>query len=336
MGHISNEERAQLREFLNDRFNLDEMKTLSFDLGIDFEALPHATKSQFSRELVAYFHRNKKLGCLIAAMVQERPDEWLGQLLAKVASCAPNQKVQIILSNDTLQSRADLKQKLAELLGIPADDVMILATAVGSIHLLLGLPATAVLALQQLPIPYQLGHYQLVSVVPYAQLPPLTQAKWRTAVNPPTLPLGPVATSWPILKISAALLVLLLVGISTAVWLLWRAQPSLQIINQCADPLPLPMAADVRSLLSLPEAILPNQSVTLPIMAGTYQLLAQDDDEWVLHLPRPLPVAAIDQFSLGEIEIETAVTLNGRTLQPPQQFEVQSGQTAVLILCDNA
>ena len=33
-------ERASLREFLVDRFSLDELKNLAFDLGVDYESFP--------------------------------------------------------------------------------------------------------------------------------------------------------------------------------------------------------------------------------------------------------------------------------------------------------
>ena len=102
MSQLSSEDRARLREFLADRFNLSEMKTLCFDLGVDYEEFPHGTRTEFSREVITYFERLNKVGCLVAEMVQERPDDWLTQLLAEVPGCHPNQKVQVVLSNDKI------------------------------------------------------------------------------------------------------------------------------------------------------------------------------------------------------------------------------------------
>ena len=55
--------RAKLRQFLVDRFSLDDLKDLAFDLGVDFQALPHQSTQELARELIAYLERLEKKGC---------------------------------------------------------------------------------------------------------------------------------------------------------------------------------------------------------------------------------------------------------------------------------
>ena len=49
--------RAQLRQGLVDCFNEEELRTLCFDLGLDYESLPAQGKDGKAREIVAYFER---------------------------------------------------------------------------------------------------------------------------------------------------------------------------------------------------------------------------------------------------------------------------------------
>ena len=51
---VSPDVRSRLRQFLTERFNLSELKDLSFDLGVDYEMFPHQTKGELSRELLAW------------------------------------------------------------------------------------------------------------------------------------------------------------------------------------------------------------------------------------------------------------------------------------------
>ena len=48
---------TMLRQILAERFNEGELRTLCFDLGIDYENLPGQGKADKARELVAYFQR---------------------------------------------------------------------------------------------------------------------------------------------------------------------------------------------------------------------------------------------------------------------------------------
>jgi hypothetical protein len=67
-------DRVALREILSDRFNLDELRTLCFDLHIEFENLGGETKRAKAREIVAYCERAGRLDVLVAAVRKLRPD----------------------------------------------------------------------------------------------------------------------------------------------------------------------------------------------------------------------------------------------------------------------
>ncbi|MBK8988594.1 MAG: AAA family ATPase [Chloroflexi bacterium] len=64
---------TQLRHLLNDHFNHDELRTLCFDLNLDYEALPGESKGGKVRELLAYMQRREQgLERLITAVRRER------------------------------------------------------------------------------------------------------------------------------------------------------------------------------------------------------------------------------------------------------------------------
>jgi WD40 repeat protein/LysM repeat protein len=68
---------TQLRKTLTQRFSLDELKTLCFDLGIDFEELPAKTKSGIARELVEYCKHRHRIDDLVKKGRELRSDiDW--------------------------------------------------------------------------------------------------------------------------------------------------------------------------------------------------------------------------------------------------------------------
>lgn len=68
------QDRAALRQILESRFSLEELKTLASDLGVDYNLLHHQTKSELSRELVDYFEHRGDLNRLVTAVQSQRPD----------------------------------------------------------------------------------------------------------------------------------------------------------------------------------------------------------------------------------------------------------------------
>ena len=65
---------VQLRQVLETRFNRQELRTLCFDLDVDYDSLPGEGKGAKARELVAYLERRDLLPALIALVRQQRPD----------------------------------------------------------------------------------------------------------------------------------------------------------------------------------------------------------------------------------------------------------------------
>lgn len=64
---------SDLYDQLVEKFNLEELKSLCFDLGVDFENLGGTGKSAKARELVLYMQRRGNLDRLHQA-IQQRPD----------------------------------------------------------------------------------------------------------------------------------------------------------------------------------------------------------------------------------------------------------------------
>ncbi|MCB8943613.1 MAG: NACHT domain-containing protein [Ardenticatenaceae bacterium] len=64
---------TQLRQILLDYFDQEELITLCFDLGVDYESLPGAGKANKARDLVAYLQRHGRLPQLLTLGQQERP-----------------------------------------------------------------------------------------------------------------------------------------------------------------------------------------------------------------------------------------------------------------------
>jgi hypothetical protein len=68
---------AELRKNLSTYFSLDELNTLCFDLGIDFDNLGGETKEGKARELVKYSYRNGRLEELLKGAKQSKPNvDW--------------------------------------------------------------------------------------------------------------------------------------------------------------------------------------------------------------------------------------------------------------------
>lgn len=69
-----NADPAELRRALVDRFNMDELRMLSFDLGVDFEDLAGSSKSAKATALVGFCQRTRRLQRLADAIRRERGD----------------------------------------------------------------------------------------------------------------------------------------------------------------------------------------------------------------------------------------------------------------------
>ncbi len=142
MATIEPSERANLREFLSSHFDLNELRNLAFDLGVDYQLFSD-TKSELPRELIAYFERRNELGQLVKEVLRHRPDDDLTMLLGKLPPCVPRIKLQVIASQELAEDMSGLLGDLANRLGISTDDITLVAIAEGSVRLLISVPAIA-------------------------------------------------------------------------------------------------------------------------------------------------------------------------------------------------
>jgi internalin A len=67
-------EAVRVRQILVERFTEDELRTLTYDLGLDYDDLDGTTKAGRARELVAYMERRQRLEELVRAGRLQRPD----------------------------------------------------------------------------------------------------------------------------------------------------------------------------------------------------------------------------------------------------------------------
>jgi len=65
---------SKLRRILAVRFSKSELRTLCFDLGIEYETLPGETKQDIARELVVHCGRRSQIPQIIEVGRQLRPD----------------------------------------------------------------------------------------------------------------------------------------------------------------------------------------------------------------------------------------------------------------------
>jgi hypothetical protein len=66
--------RRESREALMRHFNMEELATMCFDLGIDDETLSRETKGAFVRDLITHFEAKARLAQLIAECKRLRPE----------------------------------------------------------------------------------------------------------------------------------------------------------------------------------------------------------------------------------------------------------------------
>jgi hypothetical protein len=66
--------RSRLRQVLAERFDEGELRTLCFDLGIEYDDLPGKGRADKARELVAYLERRDRIPDLIEIGERIRPD----------------------------------------------------------------------------------------------------------------------------------------------------------------------------------------------------------------------------------------------------------------------
>ena len=106
-----------LRKVLVDGFNLDELKTLAFDLGINYDNLyDGGGKDGFARELILFCQRNGIMSKLIAYIIKER--EYMARSLSKSYTR---------LTRQQLESRSKKPAQLNAILILDVDNGLVQA-----------------------------------------------------------------------------------------------------------------------------------------------------------------------------------------------------------------
>jgi tetratricopeptide (TPR) repeat protein len=111
-------ETAELRHLLATRLSDGDLRTLCFDLGIDYDDLPGEGKSNKIRELLAYLGRRERLPDLIQFARRLRPDIW-GEASHVTPDASPKRRVPFVLPQldiPTFTGRDQELNKLEELL----------------------------------------------------------------------------------------------------------------------------------------------------------------------------------------------------------------------------
>jgi tetratricopeptide (TPR) repeat protein len=175
-------ERAMLRQFLVNHFDLTEQKNLAFDLDVNYQLFCHETVQDFARELIAYFERRDQLKCLVTAVLKQRYDDDLAQLLVKLPTCPPQKKIIVFVTNDLVEDVSLIVKYLAAKLGVSKDEIKIIALTGGSMRILVSVPEKAADA-QILSDIRSLGDgkYQVISIDLFDSLDPASQKAWRFA-----------------------------------------------------------------------------------------------------------------------------------------------------------
>ncbi len=91
---LTSKELTSIRRYLADRFNLDELKTLASNIGIDYQNLPHGTKEIFALELLAYVQRKHSTQELLESALQDRNDTEIVRLLEQLKDSPNNPSIE--------------------------------------------------------------------------------------------------------------------------------------------------------------------------------------------------------------------------------------------------
>jgi hypothetical protein len=80
---VSQVNKLELRNVLNARFSVEELRTLCFDLRVEYEALPGMDKNSKVRALILHCERRAQLNDLIQACARQRSDVNWGEVTGK-------------------------------------------------------------------------------------------------------------------------------------------------------------------------------------------------------------------------------------------------------------
>jgi hypothetical protein len=88
-GALQQDYLVRLRQILDKSFNRDELRTLSFDLSVDYDNLPGEGKVSKARELISYLERRDRISELVRIGKKRRPNiSW--EYVSEVTKEAPS------------------------------------------------------------------------------------------------------------------------------------------------------------------------------------------------------------------------------------------------------
>ena len=137
---------VRLREALALAFSDEELRTLCFDLGLEYDDLPGETRAGKARELVAHFARREELGGLLEVVAKRRPNMlWLNAARDRAYPPLANQHAtnrMLMLTVGRLEMRVDrVEEQVGRLRSLAAAQLtatlFILATLAGLMLFLL-------------------------------------------------------------------------------------------------------------------------------------------------------------------------------------------------------
>ncbi len=180
------EDLTQLKSLLTERFNLEELRSLAFDVGVSYEEFPQ-TLTPFVREFISYCERHDITGCLLNQILVER--QWLlreyQDLFKYSEDCAQRKKIQIIVSAEIAAlPKQEFLQRIAEAYpGVSPSDIELIAKRPRKSEALLGTDSnTANKLLEESEhVPPHSSFVKHAS--DFSILPPREQAAWRMTVT---------------------------------------------------------------------------------------------------------------------------------------------------------
>jgi SNF2 family DNA or RNA helicase len=173
-------EKSELRGVLVRHFSLVELKDIAFDLDIDYEVLSHCDKLEFARELILYLDRRDRLGELIARVLDLRPS--IAPRIAVPANAIGKTtgKVQVQVSEDSI-TVTKLTDDITLSAMISEGSISIIAAALGSLRVLLGLPQEGIELLEK---GVAAGEAEFITAVTrFEELDEYSQRAWRLAAT---------------------------------------------------------------------------------------------------------------------------------------------------------
>lgn len=172
------DDRVFLRRFLVEKFSLDELKEIAFDLCGDYELFRHDTKPNLAVDLIMQFTQKGRLSDLVLAVKMRRPDSRLDDLRKKLPKLRPYAKLEIHVAKSQKQEAEWAIEQLLLRGNLSKDEVSIMAYADGSMRMLIGVPETKIEILLSLR-----WENSEISIRRFAQLDTLSKYTWHKIVK---------------------------------------------------------------------------------------------------------------------------------------------------------